>query len=192
MKLDSVFIKNYLKSKFNGTYDIEWNKNILNITEVFGSVEDWDICVSGDNLVDHSFSFLISCEKGSVNYVYSNKTVDIYCNFKDNVISKKDIDKVISSMKILGDNIIKISDYDTVSKFYNCIPKFKEAGFDILHDNYDGNIVLSRDGELFEIEYDCFYKKFIENNFIPAEVDYNNVEGNSKMIQDILYSVSIK
>lgn len=113
MKLDSVFIKNYLKNKFNGTYDIEWNNNISNIKEVFGSVEDWDICVSGNNLVDHSFSFLISCEKGSVNYVYSNKTVDIYCNFKDKVISKKDIDKVISSMKILGDNIIKISDYDT-------------------------------------------------------------------------------
>lgn len=192
MTLDSVFIKNYLKSKFNGTYDIEWNNNISNITEVFGSVEDWDICVSGNDNLDHSFSFLISCEKGSVNYVYSNKTVDIYCNFKDIVISKKDIDKVVSSMKILGDSIIKISDYNEVSKFYNSIPKFKEAGFDILHDNYDGNIVLSRDGELFEIEYDCFYKKFIENNFIPAEVDYNDMEENIKMIQDILYSVSIK
>ena len=189
MKLDSVFIKNYLKSKFNGTYDIRWNMNILNITEVFGSVKDWDICVSGNNLVDHSFSFLISCEKGSVNYVYSNKTVDIYCNFKDIVISKKDIDKVISSMKILGDNIIKISDYDTVSNFYNCIPKFKEAGFDILHDNYDGNIVLSRDGELFEIEYDCFYKNFIEHKFSFTDFDYKNFEENVKMIHNILYSL---
>lgn len=49
MKLDSVFIKNYLKSKFNGTYDISWITNMSNITEVFGSVEDWDICVSGSN-----------------------------------------------------------------------------------------------------------------------------------------------
>lgn len=95
-------------------------------------------------------------------------------------------------MKILGDNIIKISDYDTVSKFYNCIPKFKKAGFVILHNNHDGNIVLSKDGEIFEIEYDYFHKNFIENGFIPAEFDFNNVKENIKMIQDILYSVSIK
>ena len=189
MKLDSVFIKNYLKNKFNGTYDIEWNNNISNIKEVFGSVEDWDICVSGNNLVDHSFSFLLSCEKGSVNYVYSNKTVDIYCNFKDKVISKKDIDKVISSMKILGDNIIKISDYDTVSKFYNSIPKFKEAGFEILYDNHNGTIELGKDKEVLEIEYDYVYKKFVENNFIPAEFDYDKSQENIKAIDYILYSV---
>lgn len=47
MKLDSVFIKNYLKSKFNGTYDISWNRNISNITEVFGSIEDWDFAFQG-------------------------------------------------------------------------------------------------------------------------------------------------
>jgi hypothetical protein len=192
MKLDSVFIKNYLKSKFNGTYDISWNRNISNITEVFGSIEDWDICISGNNLIDHSFAFSIFCKKGSVDYIYCNETLDIYCNFKNNIISKKDIDKVISSVKILGDNIIKISDYDTVSKFYNSIPKFKEAGFNILHDSHDGNIVLSKDGEIFEIEYDYFHKNFIENNFIPAESDYNNVEGNIKIIYDILYPVSIK
>lgn len=189
MKLDSVFIKNYLKSKFNGTYDISWITNMSNITEVFGSVEDWDICVSGNNLVDYSFSFLISCEKGSVNYVYSDKTVDIYCNFKDKVISKKDIDKVISSMKILGDNIIKISDYDTVSKFYNSIPKFKEAGFEILHDNHNGVIELGKDKEVLEIEYDYVYKKFVENNFIPAEFDYDKSQENIKAIDYILYSV---
>ena len=34
MKLDSVFIKNYLKNKFNGTYDIEWNNNISNIKRI--------------------------------------------------------------------------------------------------------------------------------------------------------------
>ena len=192
MKLDSVFIKNYLKNKFNGTYDISWNTNILNITEVFGSIEDWDICVSGSNNLEHSFAFSIFCKKGSVDYIYCNETLDIYCNFKNNIISKKDIDKVISSMKILGDNIIKISDYDTVSKFYECIPKFKKAGFGILHNNHDGNIVLTKDGEMFEIEYDYFHKNFIENNFIPAESDYNNVEGNIKIIYDILYSISIK
>lgn len=63
MKLDTVFIKNYLKNKFNGTYDISWNTNILNITEVFDSVEDWDICVSGNNNLDHSFAFSIFCKK---------------------------------------------------------------------------------------------------------------------------------
>ena len=189
MKLDSIFIKNYLKSKFNGTYDIEWNNNISNITEVFGSVEDWDICVSGNNLVDHSFSFLISCEKGSVNYVYSNKTVDIYCNFKDIVISKKDIDKVISSMKILGDSIIKISDYNEVSKFYRCIPKFKKAGFKILYDNHDGIIALSKDSEIFEIEYDYFHKNFIEHKFSFTDFDYENFDENVKMIHNILYSL---
>ena len=189
MKLDSVFIKNYLKNKFNGNYDISWNTNISNITEVFDSVEDWDICISGNNLIDHSFAFSIFCKKGSVDYIYCNETLDIYCNFKNNII-KKDIDKVISSMKILGDSVIKISDYNTVSKFYNCIPEFKKASFKILHDNYDGNIALSKDGEIFEIEYDYFHKNFIENNFIPAESDYNNVEGNIKMLQDILCSVS--
>lgn len=192
MNLDFAFIKKYLKSKFNGTYDISWKMNISNITEVFGSIEDWNICVSGSNNLDHSFAFSIFCKKGSVDYIYCNETLDIYCNFKNNIISKKDIDKVISSMKILGDNIIKISDYDTVSKFYECIPKFKKAGFGILHNNHDGNIVLSKDGEIFEIEYDYFHKNFIENNFIPAESDYNNVEGNIKIIYDILYSISIK
>lgn len=189
MKLDSVFIKNYLKSKFNGTYDISWITNMSNITEVFGSVEDWDICVSGSNNLDHSFAFLISCEKGFVNYVYSNKTVDIYCNFKDKVIPKKDIDKVVSSMKILGDNIIKISDYDTVSKFYNSISKFKEAGFETLYDNHNGVIELGKDKEVLEIEYDYVYKKFVENNFIPAEYDYDKSQENIKAIDYILYSV---
>ena len=61
-----------------------------------------------------------------------------------------------------------------------------------MHDSHDGNIVLSKDGEIFEIEYDYFHKNFIENNFIPAESDYNNVKGKIKIIQDILYSVSIK
>lgn len=136
--------------------------------------------------------FLFSVKKGSVDYIYCNETLDICCNFKDQVISKKNIDKVISSIKILGDNIIKISNYDTVSKFYECIPKFKKAGFAILHNNHDGNIVLSKDGEVFEIEYDYFHKNFTENNFIPAESDYNNVEGNIKIIYDILYPVSIK
>lgn len=192
MKLNSVFIKNYLKNKFNGTYDISWNTNISNITEVFDSVEDWDICVSGNNNLDHSFAFSIFCKKGSVDYIYCNETLDIYCNFKDNIISKKDIDEVISSMKILGDSVIKISNYDTVSKFYECIPKFKKAGFAILHNNHDGNIVLSKDGEIFEIEYDYFHKNFIENCFIPAEFDYNKIEGNIKIIQDILYLFSIK
>jgi hypothetical protein len=192
MNLDFAFIKNYLKRKFNGTYDISWKTNISNITEVFGSIEDWDICISGNNLIDHSFVFSIFCKKGSVDYIYCNETLDIYCNFKNNIISKKDIDKVISSMKILGDSVIKISNYDTVSKFYECIPEFKKAGFNILHDNHDGNIVLSKDGEIFEIEYDYFYKNFIENGFIPAEFDYNKIEGNIKIIQDILYLFSIK
>ena len=189
MKLDSVFIKNYLKNKFNGTYDISWNRNISNITEVFGSIEDWDICISGNNLIDHSFAFSIFCKKGSVDYIYCNETLDIYCNFKNNIISKKDIDKVISSMKILGDSVIKISDYDTVSKFYKCIPEFKKVGFNILHDNHDGNIVLNKDGEIFKIEYDYFYKNFIENGFIHADCNYDSFEENIKIIHDILYSI---
>ena len=75
------------------------------------------------------------------------------------------------------------------SKFYRCIPKFKKAGFKILHDNHDGIITLSKDSEVFEIEYDYFHKNFIEHKFSFTDFDYENFDENVKMIHNILYSL---